>query len=219
MANFATHINVAAMTSGISAILLGYTNIIDKDNTFIYFVAGTIGGILPDIDHNKAIPLKIMQFFFANLFAFIMSYSFVEVYPILNLIAIWIFSYLFVVVFFKLFKKLTTHRGIIHSIPCAFLCFFTVTSFSFYILTLPLKESYFIGFFLFLGYLTHLILDEIFSIDIGGMKLKKSFGTALKFYSNYPKTDLIVYIALIISVWMLPYKSYFLDLIKEIINV
>jgi membrane-bound metal-dependent hydrolase YbcI (DUF457 family) len=219
MANFATHINVAAMTSGISAILLNYANIIDKDNTFIYFVAGTIGGILPDIDHDKAIPLKIMQFFFANLFALIMTYKFVEIYPILNLIMIWILSYLAVVGFFKLFKKFTIHRGIIHSIPCAFLCFFTITSFSFYILNLPLKESYFIGFFIFLGYLTHLILDEIFSIDISGMKLKKSFGSALKFYSNFPKTDLIVYIALIVSVWILPYKSYFLELIKEITNV
>jgi hypothetical protein len=34
------------------------------------------------------------------------------------------------------------------------------------------------------GFLTHLILDEIYSIDVHGVRLKKSFGTALKFYST-----------------------------------
>ena len=35
--------------------------------------------------------------------------------------------------------------------------------------------------FMFIGYLTHLTLDEIYSVDVLGAHIKKSFGTALKF--------------------------------------
>ena len=35
----------------------------------------------------------------------------------------------------------------------------------------------------FLGYLSHLLLDEIYSIDARGLKIRKSAGSALKFIS------------------------------------
>ena len=34
------------------------------------------------------------------------------------------------------------------------------------------------------GFMTHLILDELYSVDFRGVRLKKSFGTALKFWST-----------------------------------
>jgi hypothetical protein len=33
---------------------------------------------------------------------------------------------------------------------------------------------------LFIGFLTHLVLDEIYSVDVMDVHIKKSFGTALK---------------------------------------
>jgi hypothetical protein len=36
------------------------------------------------------------------------------------------------------------------------------------------------GGFLLIGFLTHLILDEIYSVDVLGNHIKKSFGTAFK---------------------------------------
>ncbi len=37
-----------------------------------------------------------------------------------------------------------------------------------------------------MGFLSHLILDEIYSVDLGGktIRIKKSFGTAMKFWRN-----------------------------------
>src|SRR5262249_50646196 len=43
--------------------------------------------------------------------------------------------------------------------------------------------SWLIGCFVALGYMIHLLLDEIYSVDITGARIKKSFGTALKFAS------------------------------------
>ena len=41
---------------------------------------------------------------------------------------------------------------------------------------------------MFIGYLTHLTLDEIYSVDVLGAHIKKSFGTALKLIDMRYKT-------------------------------
>ena len=77
-----------------------------------------------------------------------------------------------------LIKKVTVHRGMIHSIPMAVLCgeliFFVVPG---EVLERLVKASA-----LTIGFLSHLILDEVYSIDSTGaaLRFKKSFGTALK---------------------------------------
>jgi hypothetical protein len=40
------------------------------------------------------------------------------------------------------------------------------------------------GAFVILGYMVHLVLDEVYSIDLGGVKVRRSFGTALKIFSR-----------------------------------
>jgi hypothetical protein len=39
------------------------------------------------------------------------------------------------------------------------------------------------GTFVFLGFLTHLTLDELYSVDLRGVRVKRSFGSALSFGS------------------------------------
>jgi len=76
-------------------------------------------------------------------------------------------------------KKVTVHRGMIHSIPMAILAgqlvFFAVTGET-------VMDRFVKAAALTIGYLSHLILDEVYSIDTKGgtLRLKKSFGTALK---------------------------------------
>ncbi len=38
------------------------------------------------------------------------------------------------------------------------------------------------GLFVFIGFLIHLILDEIYAVDFSGARLKRSFGSALKLF-------------------------------------
>ena len=75
-------------------------------------------------------------------------------------------------------KKITVHRGMIHSIPMAIL----VGQLAFFAVTGTIEERILKAAALAIGFLSHLILDEIYSIDSTGAKLrlKKSFGTALK---------------------------------------
>jgi hypothetical protein len=53
------------------------------------------------------------------------------------------------------------------------------------------------------GYLSHLVLDEIYSVDVRNVRIKSSFGTALKFwgpslwgnFSVYAKLALLAVVA------------------------
>ena len=48
-----------------------------------------------------------------------------------------------------------------------------------------------------LGYVSHLLLDEMYSIDVMRLRIKKSFGTAMKLYSRHFWADASTYIKLV----------------------
>jgi len=80
-----------------------------------------------------------------------------------------------------LFQKFTVHRGIFHSIPMSLILagimFMALKPFN-----LPLADVLAISMGLGVGFLAHLILDEVYSaVNFDGLSIetKKSFGTAL----------------------------------------
>ena len=219
MANFATHLNVAAFVSGVAAVSVSYTNLSTPKDAFIYFFAGIIGGILPDIDHDNSTPIKILQFFLSNLVAFLAIFKYIGKYPMLNIFFIWMGSYTLMSFLFFIFKKLTKHRGIIHSIPAAFFFFFLVSLISYQYFNLNILKSYLIGLFVFIGYITHLILDEVYSVDISGRRIKKSFGSAFKFYSDNKKATFLMYFLIILIFIFLPKKDILFHIVKGLGNV
>ncbi len=76
-------------------------------------------------------------------------------------------------------KHWTVHRGIFHSFPVALI----FTELAFLICSSgDLHSRYFKSAAISIGFLSHLILDEIWSIDFRHARLKSSFGTALKFW-------------------------------------
>jgi hypothetical protein len=75
----------------------------------------------------------------------------------------------------ELVKRTTKHRGMFHSIPAAVFS----GQITFFLSTGTPEERIFKAFALSSGYLSHLILDEMCSVDSNG-RVKKSFGTALK---------------------------------------
>jgi hypothetical protein len=218
VANFATHLNVSAFISGVSAVSVGYA-LNDTKNAVIYFFAGIAGGILPDIDHDKSTPLRILQFFFSNLVAFLVTFRFIGKIPIGNILLIWLMSYVFMSFVFYILKKITKHRGMVHSVPSAFIFWFLTSLSAYKFFSCSLQKSYLIGFFVFLGFITHLVLDEIYSVDITGKKIKKSFGSALKVCSKDKAVNLLVYSVLFLIFIFLPQKEILFEVIKGIGNV
>ena len=211
MANFQTHFNVASFVSAVGAGTMYYSGLVDKPEATLLFSAGIIGGILPDIDSDNSTPTKIMQYIFANLISFFVLFKYIGLYPIGNLILIWIASFISVMGLFYLFKKFTSHRGMFHSIPAGFIFWFSFSLLFYYIFHYDYLISWYFGMFIFLGYITHLTLDEIYSVDISGARMKKSFGTALKFWSKDYKATISFYLLAGILFFMMPNKQSFIN--------
>ena len=62
-------------------------------------------------------------------------------------------------------------------------------------------EHYFNASAVMIGFMSHLILDEIWSIDFSGgrIKFKSSFGTAMKFWGESMPSNLLTYTILAVT--------------------
>lgn len=142
----------------------------------------SIAGMMPDLDSGPGIPLRESVAFAAAVVPLMLVNRLHETgLPTEALILLGAVAYLgirFGVT--KLIKKFAIHRGMFHSLPAALIAG-QITYLTFGAEN-PLCR-YFMASAVVIGFLTHLILDEIWSVRLGmfGPKFKKSFGTALKF--------------------------------------
>jgi hypothetical protein len=181
MANFETHLAVASISSGLLSSLCLGGGIASPVEALLCWMFGTLGGILPDIDSDHSTPLKIIFTSLALIATWLVMFNRSESYSILELWMICGVAYLFVrYALMRMFSSFTIHRGVFHSVLAAFFFWFFVTNIVFYLFRLPSLFAWVLGFFVFFGFLVHLSLDELYSVDLSNNRIKRSFGTALK---------------------------------------
>jgi hypothetical protein len=192
MADFKTHLAAASTVSGVLAIGCLVAGVATPKEVVLYFCAGTIGGVLPDIDSDHTIPVQILFSVLAVALAFMSVFNKADTYSVVELSCLWILVFLFVRYgLYKIFAKFTVHRGIFHSQLAALFFLLLSAAAAYHLFGLGAVSAWLVGFFVAIGYMIHLLLDEIYSVDITGAKVKKSFGTALKLASvTEPKTSL-----------------------------
>lgn len=205
MANFNTHLTVALIGSTVLAsfgIFTGFYGIFDA---IVLTLAGTIGGLLPDIDLNHS---KISRIGFGVASAIGAGFAIIIVmhhYPNLPLYALLGGAVTFLVMrfgVFWVFGRVTVHRGMVHSVPYMALVSLLLLNALYDLLQITLNLSWLIAGFLFFGAMIHLILDELYSINLLGLKLKKSFGTAFKFFDKKNPTGYAILYLLLIAVYL-----------------
>jgi membrane-bound metal-dependent hydrolase YbcI (DUF457 family) len=183
LANFNTHFVAGAGVSTIFSGTLLAMGSIDSMEALMAFAFGTLGGLLPDIDsnHSKAIDLGFTLFSMLItilvVFVQINRYSLIEMFILGGLL----FAFLRYGVI-DIFRKISKHRGMFHSVPASLIWGLIVAILVKYIFDIDDFISWIYGIMVTIGYLTHLILDEIYSVDLKNRRIKRSFGTALKFY-------------------------------------
>jgi membrane-bound metal-dependent hydrolase YbcI (DUF457 family) len=184
MADFKTHLAVGSTVSGVVAIGCLVAGIATPKEVAVLFCAGTIGGVLPDIDSDHATPVRLLFDFLAIVIAFLTVFSRSEAFSIVELVCLWIIVDVTIrYVPYKIFAKFTVHRGIFHSLLAAIFFGFLTTAAASRLFGLDAQSAWLVGSFVSLGYVTHLLLDEIYSVDLMGANIKQSFGTAIKFAS------------------------------------
>ena len=217
MANFNTHLNGAFAISGVAALTIYKAGLID-DSAFLTCVAlGTIGGLLPDLDSDNSTPIKLGFNIPSLIFAFALVIHWRGELSLLSLMLLWLASYGFMRYgMFRLFTTLTVHRGMIHSVPYMAILGFGLTYLNYYSLQTSLAISWFYGLFLFGGAMVHLTLDEMYSVNLSGMTLKRSAGTAMKFYKHADKWwYLLLYTLLAVLVFFAPPFAPFWEELRD----
>jgi LexA-binding, inner membrane-associated putative hydrolase len=211
MANFKTHLIGATAVSGLASLSLLNLHLAKPWETGGYFLLGIVGGLLPDIDSDKSTPLTIIFYFLSLYCAFAAIFNLAVQYSFAELAVIWLAVYIAIRhVAFKVVTQMTIHRGSFHSLLAV--AFFTVmvVDTSYYLLHHLPQKAWNAGLFVGMGYLVHLSLDEIYSVDLYNRRMKKSFGTALKLFSleNGLSSSLMAAILAVLFYYAPPVKAY-----------
>src|SRR5579871_2473779 len=154
----------------------------------------SIAGIMPDLDSDSGIPSRETISFAAAVVPMLV-FNRLQVYGMSIEQMVLFGAPMYLIIRFglgTLFKSASVHRGMFHSIPAV-----VIAGLIGYLICdsgAHLVHNY-KGFAVALGYLSHLVLDEIWSIDMrsGTPHLKKSFGTALKFFGDKPGPAMLTY--------------------------
>lgn len=187
MADFRTHL-MGGVAAGIGIALAAVgLDLIGWVRVPMVTLAGVTGGIAPDIDSDSGRPQGIL---FGAATVVLPSALIWRIAPLRDAelwgIVAWLL--LALTVWFPMrwaFRAYTVHRGMFHSLPAVlifgFLCFL-MNGRRLDHVSLQMAMGLAGG----LGYLVHLVLDELWSVDFEGrrIKVKKSLGTALKPYGS-----------------------------------
>lgn len=183
MAAYREHITVSGILgvayAFASVFLFGYSLVQAAIVTVLTWVAG----MLPDLDSESGRPIRELSGVVA---------AFVPLILLQNAQAVGIRgdrALLFAIVTYGVVKyggafllgKLTVHRGMFHSIP-ALLIAAELTFLAYHSDELRVRVLMAVG--VGIGFLSHLVLDEMYSVQWDGVKVRlaKSSGSAMKFF-------------------------------------
>ncbi|TWU59459.1 hypothetical protein Poly51_22470 [Rubripirellula tenax] len=204
MADFKSHITGSTLVG----VGYGYWGVVSQSMSIESgLLAGglcAVSGMLPDLDSDSGVPLRETSMFVAAVAPMLMIDRFRDLgisHESMALAAMLIYIAIrFVAVEF--FKRYTVHRGMWHSIPAAMVA----GMLAYLVMPCPSESiRVYKSIAVVLGFVTHLVMDEIWAIDVRrGFRLKKSFGTALKFIGPnmvantavYAQLGLLIYLAI-----------------------
>lgn len=198
MAGFQTHIGtstVLGMVYGAAGAYLG----VPVETCFLAGGLCSVSGMLPDLDSDSGTPVREMTTFLAALVPMLMIERFQSFNWSRETMA-FVAMLIYIAIRFglvEIFKRYTVHRGMWHSIPacltCGLLTFLIVGG-------QDLNIRAFKACAVILGFMSHLVLDEIWSINVrsGRLNIKRSFGTAIKFWSKDSWANYSTYVKLVV---------------------
>lgn len=193
MADFKTHMTVSTATGAVLAVA-GYQ--VGMHETTCILAGGlcSVSGMLPDLDSDSGRPLREAT----TLGAAVVPMLMVERFQRLNLnheSMVLAAAVVYVGIRFfmaEIFRRYTVHRGMWHSLPAALIAGMA----AFLIMSSEdIRPRMFKTLAVVIGFMSHLILDEIWSVDFrrGKYSFKSSFGTALKLWGQNSWANYMTY--------------------------
>lgn len=195
MANFKTHVSVALGVSSLAATVAVDSGLFAAAESPWYVSLGLAGGLLPDIDSDHSRPVRRLfmglGLYGACLVGVGLENNMSQRALMTTVLAVFL-GIRYLALYF--FQRMTVHRGVFHSLLAGIFFALLLVCIRHYILGSSRLDAWLSGVFLFLGFLVHLCLDELYSVDLSNGRIKRSFGTALKLYGyqNIPGSVLLL---------------------------
>lgn len=204
MAGFRMHVSTSAVFgvgyAGVGHVVYGFP----LDTSLVAGAMCGFSGMLPDLDSDYGVPLREALCFTAAVVPMLLMGHFEQFHLshdgiILAAVSIYLFIRFAVA---HMIRHYTVHRGMFHSIP-ALLVFAGLAFLATGTSTFDVRVYKSGG--VALGFMSHLVLDEIYAVEwkSGRWRLKKSFGTAFKFWGDDAWANFSVYAKLLIVVMLI----------------
>lgn len=185
MASFSTHLSVGAFVSAAVGFVFAHASVVSTPRACLLAAVGTVGSLLPDIDAGNSVPARWIRTVVATSMAVLAG---LMLWPSQRIPAVAAWSLLTLVgchaLVGRLIARFTVHRGVIHSVPFAMLVGAALVAGAHRLGGWRATDAWHAGAFLTAGFLVHLCLDEVASVDLTSVRIKRSFGTALKLWSR-----------------------------------
>lgn len=213
MAMFREHVAVGATVS-VAIVTCAYTYALMTDPLMltVLFVSTTVASFLPDLDSDTGTPFYLLFGAFTLLCTGGALYVALQVaphdwrmlvgVPAVTMLGVW-------VIVGTIFKHLTEHRGMMHSLPSAAIAGIATFLVARY-WDAPVISALIFGGSVAIGYVSHLILDEIWAgVNLSGIPFipKRSLGTATKLFSDSAFMNVATY-GVLAGLVYLAYHSY-----------
>ncbi|EPC00189.1 hypothetical protein L861_06770 [Litchfieldella anticariensis FP35 = DSM 16096] len=210
MADFRTHLSVAVAGGallGVGGWQVAQLSIADAASLA---VLTALGGILPDVDSDQSHAVRLIFTLFAVL-AVVGGALLLQgkLSPGAIVVAC---GGLYIGVRYVLsavFKHFSVHRGIWHSLLASSLCGLTTVVVSYQWFAQSAWMAWAQGLALVAGTLIHMLLDELYSVDLVGTRIKRSFGTAFKLFDYRQPGNAILMLLLTGALvpWLPPWQA------------
>jgi membrane-bound metal-dependent hydrolase YbcI (DUF457 family) len=194
MAGFATHLSYST-TVGIGYAAVGYLEYqLPAPACLLAGGLCALAGILPDVDSASGVPARETMAFAAAVTPLLLQDRFRELG--LSSESIVLASGLtYIVIRFGvglLLKQCTVHRGMWHSLPAV-----AIAGMAVFLMCAgqSIQVRLYKTVAVVVGYALHLLLDELYGLHVrrGRVRLKRSFGSALKLWSHSTGANLVTY--------------------------
>jgi hypothetical protein len=198
MAGFKTHVTFSSLL-GCGYAGAGYVYGVPLDTALVGGALCGFSGMLPDLDSDYGVPLRETMCFVAATVPMLLLDRFASFglrHDEMVLLAVSLYlSMRFGVT--NMIRKYTVHRGMFHSIPAALVfagLAFLISG------AADVHMRYYKAGGVLIGFMSHLILDEIYSVEWKGgrWRLKKSAGTALKLFGDDAWANFSTYAKLVV---------------------
>lgn len=198
MAGFKTHISVSSLLGVGYGAAAHFMYGVPWETCVLAGGLCGVSGMLPDIDSPSSTPKRESMAFAAAVVPMMLLHRF-QHWGMSHELIILAGAATYLLIRFglsELLNRYTVHRGMFHSLPATLvfgeLAFLLASGDD---LNLRIYKAAAVS----IGYLSHLLLDEIYSVEWShGLRLKSSFGTAIKLFGQGAWSNISAYAKLVI---------------------